>query len=214
MVLDGISASSWEFRGGTGILDLHKWSRAKLGLSAVSATKFWEFCSKIRIWKQSEFGIRGGFFGGTDPSGNDSSRLEQEKYWSKCPNALGEQGYSKAGDSMGWFGGNLCFPAWNNGCRVVKKLPKKAENGERKVLPPNSQWERGLGCASGRKALDSGRGLDWELEWMGFFGWDFDPLVPPAAPGIPWISSWELHRWKEAGMGLKWVQGIIQGKVG
>lgn len=38
----------------------------------------------------------------------------------------------------GWFGGNLCFPAWNNGWHAVQKLPKKAKNQEKKELPPNS----------------------------------------------------------------------------
>lgn len=38
----------------------------------------------------------------------------------------------------GWFGGNLCFPAWNNRWHAVQKLSKKAKNQEKKELPPNS----------------------------------------------------------------------------
>lgn len=38
----------------------------------------------------------------------------------------------------GWFGGNLCFPAWNNGHHAMQKLPEKAKNVERKELTPNS----------------------------------------------------------------------------
>lgn len=74
----------------------------------------------------------------TDPSRKDSSRLEQEKYWSKSPNAL-VQGYSKAGDdnSMGMVWWESLFPAWNNEHCAVQKIPKKAKNGERKELPPN-----------------------------------------------------------------------------
>lgn len=80
-----------------------------------------------------------------------------------------------------------------------------------------------MGSAAGRKPLGSreriGLGVEMDgISWMGFLGWDFDPLVPPATPGVPWIclccGILELLGGKEIGVELEWVHGVKQGKIG
>lgn len=59
-----------------------------------------------------------------------------------------------------WFGGNLCLPAWNNGCCAMQKIPRKAKNGKREGAVSKFLMGAWVGICCWKKTFGI-QGEDW-----------------------------------------------------